>query len=309
MIKTQVYGLEEVFDPSVAEESFKKILDRWQNVGDSQKKECLQRINILRDYFFNTLVDIKDEQDKEACFILMYILGRVRWILLQTRAGYTANTPHYDESVHYEAQLLATLIREMEERIPGNKVQFISHILLRSVEEPESEWDPESLEKSSLSGLYEKIHDLERQLTQKEQLLEKTEADWARVVRELKELMVARQTASSEGLPERYQDYDRLFAGLSAHHVAAQLERLREQNQVLEREALRWQEGQQLLLRELGETDASRIVERFRQLQDTITRLSLTTERPTTGGEPPARADSLDDLLLGIHDVLSGINA
>ncbi len=318
---------EVAFEDFKIEESWNKTLSLWKDSGDAEKKECLQRLHILRDYFLNTIVDIKDEEDKESCFILMYIFSRVQWILLNTRVSYTANTSQSDKSLFYEAGMLSTLIGAMEERISAEKVDFITHILLRSVDDinPDGDWNPESPAKTSLNGLYEQIRHLEGELAGREKQIAQFEAEWSlleagvgkrsargiiETVRELKDLLIHTTKSTSTPLAERYQDFDRAFGGLSAHHIVSQLERLKEQNSALEKDAQRWQSGQELLLKELGETDAERLVKRFREMQDTIARLSLGAQTPSVQSlKPVAETDNIDDLLLGIHNALSGINA
>lgn len=158
------------------------VLQQWQGVSEADKQASLARIAQRRELFSAVLSNLETPADQESCFVLMYVLARSEWILLNSQ-----NLPEEHSVARYSA-LLATLLGTMELAMPTARVAQVTELLLRVAEPFDTETASETEEVEQLRAQCDSLcaalaaRDQERELLAREIGVSTPERIIARVV-------------------------------------------------------------------------------------------------------------------------------
>lgn len=301
---------------------WKDCLDSYDYISSSDKIECLGQVIELRDHIIEVLRDISDGIERQSCLGLFYLELKTEWMLLNTQYTYQLEAQKLDHQTVCRAGLFSALLGALEPHCRPADITRIEALLAQLPNNDET-----SLLDDTQLVLRGRIQELSETLACKDSALQRLQDEWqllevglgkrsareiVECVRELKDDLLQLQRTGGSILPEKYLEFDREFGGLSAHQVASQLERLETKVRVLEKESLAATEGQELLLRELGDADPRRLIARFGELQDSVTHLTMELARlkaSSPQNAPQAEPDEdLTSLLGSLESALHAFN-
>jgi hypothetical protein len=299
---------------------WKDCLDSYDYIGNSDKIECLGQVIELRDHIIEVLRDISDGIERQSCLGLFYLELKTEWMLLNTQYTYQLEAQKLDHQTVCRAGLFSALLGALEPHCRPADITRIEALLAQLPNNDET-----SLVDDTQLVLRGRLQELSETLACKDAALQRLQDEWqllevglgkrsareiVECVRELKDDMLQLQRTGGSVLPEKYLEFDREFGGLSAYQVASQLERLETKVRVLEKESQASTEGQELLLRELGDADPRRLIARFGELQDSVTHLTMELARLTASSPQNApQSDPDEDLTSLLGSLESALHA
>ncbi len=291
--------------------AWKECLDTYEGLGSTEKKLCLQVVTALRDQLIDILHDVSNADERQVCLSLFYVRIKSEWMLLNTQYTYQMDANQVQHQVICMAGLLSALLGALEPYCLPDDIAKIEKLLAQLPNGNESDGNESGMQVAQTHELRRHLEALEKALAQRETALTRLQEDWAileagvgkktareivETMRILKDELILLQRSGNQGPHEKYQEFERAFGGLSAHQVSQHVERLETKVKLLEEEAVLWSEGQQQLLKELGDTDPARLIVRFQELQDNITRLTLEVARSQRPLNSPMRSEPVEDL-------------
>lgn len=302
---------------------WKDCLDSYDYISNSDKIECLGQVIELRDHIIEVLRDISDGIERQSCLALFYLELKTEWMLLNTQYTYQLEAQRLDHQTVCRAGLFSALLGALEPHCRPADIVRIEELLAQLPNNDEA-----SVASDGQSALRSRIQELSEALSCRDTTLQRLQDEWqllevglgkhsareiVECVRELKDDLLQLQRTGGSVLPEKYLDFDREFGGLSARQVAGQLERMELKVRSLEKESQAATEGQELLLRELGDADPRRLIARFGELQDTVTSLTMELARLKAASTPnialaPAPDEDLNSLLGSLESALHALN-
>jgi hypothetical protein len=308
---------------------WKDCLDSYDYISNSDKIECLGQVIELRDHIIEVLRDISDGIERQSCLALFYLGLKTEWMLLNTQYTYQLEAQKLDHQTVCRAGLFSALLGALEPHCRPADIVRIEELLAQLPNNDDASIgnDAQSAQNAQ-SALRGRVQELSEALACRDTTLQRLQDEWqllevglgkhsareiVECVRELKDDLLQLQRTGGSVLPEKYLEFDREFGGLSARQVASQLERMDFKVRSLEKESQATTEGQELLLRELGDADPRRLIARFGELQDTVTNLSMELARLKAGSTPnialaPAPEEDLNSLLGSLESALHALN-
>jgi hypothetical protein len=297
--------LEAILNGSELNGIWKDCLDSYEHLDNSDKIECLGQTISLRDHIIDVLKDITDASERDTCIGLFYLVIKTEWMLLNTQYTYQMDARRVDHRNVCRAGLFSALLGAIEEHCRPADIKRIEALLAQL---PNSE---DTLDENpETGGLRVQIQALREALSVKEKALSVFQEEWhllemglgrktareiVECVRELKDDVLQLQRNGGSTLPEKYVEFDREFGGLNARQIALQIERLDMKVKSLEKEAQVSTEGQELLLKELGDADPQRLIVRFQELQNQVTNLTLELARAKSAPTPKSLHTGSDE--------------
>lgn len=292
-VRFDVDFLEGVLNSSEVNGAWKDCLDGYDDLSSDQKLACLQEVIALRDHVVELLKDVNDAEERQVCLSLFYVAIKAEWMLRNTQYTYQIDANRVNHRVICEAGLLSALLGALEPYCRPHDVKKIER-LLSQLPNGEEQAPEESARAEQVPELRARLERTEVALAQRETALTRLQEEWSilevgfgkrsaremvETVRVLKDELLQLQRGDQYAQLERLSEFEREFGGLSARQVALHLQRTESKLHAVEAELLTWTEGQQLLLKELGDADPVRLVARMQELQDQVTRLTLELAR------------------------------
>jgi hypothetical protein len=290
--------LEAVLNGPELNDTWKGCLDSYEQISSKEKLTCLAAVIEFRDHLLDVVADVTDPEERESCLALFYLLVKADWMLLNTQYTYQINANKTNHKTIVSASLYSAFLGALEpyvRQVDRTRIEALLAQLPNGDDLP----DGSELDQTAFQA---KLRELSETLAARDATLVRMHADWeildagigkktareiVELVRELKDELLQRQRQNDPTgpLPEKYSDFDREFGGLTARQIAQQIERQDEKIRQLETEARQWTEGQQLLLKSIGDAEPVRLVAKFSEMQDRITELTMTLAKNQQRGD------------------------
>ncbi|MBC8138903.1 MAG: hypothetical protein H8F28_23755 [Fibrella sp.] len=130
------------------ENRWNECLDTWDDAEPEEVLEVHLMAAQVRQQFLDAAAQVSSDEELAQTVLLIYIQLRAHWYLLNLRLGYSAESGVLDNTLAYQASLLAILVQTVEAVVDRRVVERVTEML----DSPLTDYDAAAGEESSYSG-------------------------------------------------------------------------------------------------------------------------------------------------------------
>ncbi len=130
------------------ENRWNECLDTWDDAEPAEVLEVHLMAGQIRQQFLDAAAQVGSEEELTQTTLLIYIQLRAHWYLLNLRLGYSAETGILNQTLAYQASLLAILVLAVEATVGRKVVDRVSEML----DTPLTDYDAAERDESGDSG-------------------------------------------------------------------------------------------------------------------------------------------------------------